>query len=82
MVHMASYEIREFRDLFKEDYIRAVISSNDMPSHLRLLSRVIDKKKEMVLEKYPESLLINYSNFYPDYLYHTGKAPSSSNNMK
>jgi hypothetical protein len=82
MVHMASREISEFRELFKEDYITAVISSNDMPSHLRVLSRIIDKKKEMVLDKYPESLLINYSNFYPDYLYHTGKQPLATKNMK
>jgi hypothetical protein len=82
MVHMAAWEIRAFRELFKEDYITAVISSNDIPSHLRVLSRTIDKKKEMVLEKYPESLLINYSNFYPDYLYHTGKQPLATKNMK
>jgi hypothetical protein len=82
MVHMASWEIREYRVLFKEDYLTAVIYSNDMPSHLRVLSRIINKKKELVLEMYPESLLINYSNFYPDYLYHTGKQPIPDRNMK
>ena len=75
MVHFANWEIKTFESrLFKEDYIAAIAAPN-MPSHIRLLSRVVENKKELVLENYPSSLLMNYSNFYPTDLYHTGTPP-------
>jgi len=76
MVHFASWEVRTFESrLFKQDYMLAVVTENQMPSHIRILSKVVGKKKEEVMKLYPESLLMNYSNFYPIDLYHSGRPP-------
>lgn len=75
MMHMAEWEIKRYDTLFKEDYISAIITNNNLPSNVRMLSRVIEGKKENVLEMYPRSILMNYSHFYPIHLYHTGNPP-------
>ena len=77
MIYLAKWEIQTFDTLFKEDYIKAVTSQDisRLPSSLRVLSRLVDGKKEKVLEMYPFSVLMNYSNFYPVHLYHTGNVP-------
>jgi hypothetical protein len=76
MIFMAQWEVKQ-PGLFKEDYINAIVSDNtsSLPSSIRMLSRVVNKKKEKVLELYPMAVLMNYSHFYPIDLYHTGKEP-------
>ena len=83
ILSMARWEIQEFKtDLYKEDYLSAIVGENvsELPSHLRILSRVIEKDKDKVLEMYPKSILMNYSHFYPTHLYHTGREPLNSRN--
>jgi hypothetical protein len=77
MIHLATFEIKTFPTLFKEDYLSAIIADNvsNLPSNVRLLSRVTEKKKEKILELYPSSILMCYSHFYPIHLYHTGTSP-------
>jgi hypothetical protein len=78
MIHLAIFEIKTFPTLFKEDYLSAIVSENvsNLPSNVRLLSRIIERKKEKILEMYPSSILMCYSHFYPIHLYHTGSPPS------
>jgi len=80
MIHLATYEIKNFPSLFKEDYLVAIVSDNvsNLPSNVRLLSRIIERKKEKILELYPSSILMCYSHFYPIHLYHTGNPPSET----
>jgi hypothetical protein len=80
MIHLATYEIKNFPSLFKEDYLVAIVSENvsNLPSNVRLLSRIIERKKEKILELYPSSILMCYSHFYPIHLYHTGNPPSET----
>jgi hypothetical protein len=83
MISMARWEIQEFKgDLYKENYISGIVGEDvsQLPSHLRILSRVIEKEKDKVLEIYPKSVLMNYSHFYPTHLYHTGREPLNSRN--
>jgi hypothetical protein len=77
MIYLAKWEIETFDTLFKEDCIKAIVSQDisRLPSSLRVLSRLVDGKKEKVLEMYPFSVLMNYSHFYPVHLYHTGNVP-------
>jgi hypothetical protein len=77
LIHMATFEIEKFPNLFKEDYLNAIVADNvsNLPSNVRLLSRVVEKKKEKILELYPSSILMCYSHFYPIHLYHTGNSP-------
>lgn len=77
MIYLAKWEIETFDTLFKEDYIKAIVSQDisRLPSSLRVLSRLVDGKREKVLEMYPFSVLMNYSHFYPVHLYHTGNVP-------
>ena len=77
MIYLAKWEIETFDTLFKEDCIKAITSQDisRLPSSLRVLSRLVDGKKEKVLEMYPFSVLMNYSHFYPVHLYHTGNVP-------
>ena len=77
LIHLATFEINTFPTLFKEDYLSAIVSTNvsNLPSNVRLLSRIVDNKKEKILELYPSSILMCYSHFYPIHLYHTGRAP-------
>lgn len=77
MIHLATLEIKTFPMLFKEDYLSAIIANNvsNLPSNVRLLSRIIEGKKEKILELYPSSILMCYSHFYPIHLYHTGNSP-------
>lgn len=78
MIHLATYEIKTFPSLFKEDYLSAIVAENvsNLPSNVRLLSRITDRKKERILELYPSSILMCYSHFYPIHLYHTGTSPT------
>jgi hypothetical protein len=77
MIHLATYEIKNFPMLFKEDYLSAIVSDNvsNLPSNVRLLSRITGRIKEKILELYPSSILMCYSHFYPIHLYHTGNPP-------
>lgn len=77
MIHLATFEIKTFPTLFKEDYLSAILAKNvsNLPSNVRLLSRIVEGKKEKILEMYPSSILMCYSHFYPTHLYHTGNAP-------
>ena len=78
MVLLAQWEIdAEWlgKTLYKDAYINAIISDENLASHLRLLSRYINQDKEAAFKKYPESLLMNYSYFYPFLLYPTGEEP-------
>lgn len=77
MIHLATFEIKTFPMLFKEDYLSAIVADNvsNLPSNVRLLSRIIERKKEKILEMYPNSILMCYSHFYPVHLYHTGNPP-------
>jgi hypothetical protein len=84
MISMARWEIQEFKtDLYKEDYLSGIVGEDisQLPSHLRILSRVIEKDKDKVLEMYPKSVLMNYSHFYPSHLYHTGTEPLNVRNI-
>lgn len=84
MISMARWEIQEFnKDLYKEDYLSGIVGEDvsQLPSHLRILSRVIEKDKDKVLEMYPKSVLMNYSHFYPTHLYHTGREPLNVRNI-
>jgi hypothetical protein len=83
LISMARWEIDTFKtDLYKEDYISRLVGEDvsELPSHLRILSRVIEKDKDKVLEMYPKSVLMNYSHFYPTHLYHTGREPLNVRN--
>ena len=77
MIHLATFEIKTFPTLFKEDYLAAIVADNvsNLPSNVRLLSRITERKKEKILELYPSSILMCYSHFYPIHLYHTGVPP-------
>lgn len=77
MIHLATFETKNFPTLFKEDYLAAIVADNvsNLPSNVRLLSRITEKKKEKILELYPSSILMCYSHFYPIHLYHTGVPP-------
>jgi hypothetical protein len=78
ILSMARWEIQEFKtELYKEDYLSGIVGEDvsQLPSHLRILSRVIEKDKDKVLDMYPKSVLMNYSHFYPTHLYHTGREP-------
>jgi len=78
MVLLAQWEIdAEWlgKTLYKDAYINAIISDENLASHLRLLSRYINQDKEAAFKKYPEALLMNYSYFYPFILYPTGEEP-------
>jgi hypothetical protein len=48
LIHLATFEINTFPTLFKEDYLSAIVSTNvsNLPSNVRLLSRIVDNKKE------------------------------------
>jgi len=84
MISMARWEIDTFKtDLYKEDYLLGIVGEDvsELPSHLRILSRVIEKDKDKVLEMYPKSVLMNYSHFYPTHLYHTGREPLNVRNI-
>jgi len=78
MIHLATFEIKNFPTLFKEDYLSAIVADNvsNLPSNVRLLSRITERKKEKILELYPSSILMCYSHFYPIHLYHTGTSPT------
>jgi hypothetical protein len=75
MVKMAEWELTWLGDaLFQEKYITAIVTpdqNKDLPSHLRILSMATKDVKSM----YPQSLTINYSMFYPLFLYPTGIPP-------
>ena len=76
MVVLAKYEIDEV--LIKDTHFDAIVDqekSKELPSHLRILSRIPSLTKEKAKEFYPQSLLMNYSMFYPFVLYPTGEAP-------
>lgn len=77
MIHLATFETKNFPTLFKEDYLVAIVADNvsNLPSNVRLLSRITERKKEKILELYPSSILMCYSHFYPIHLYHTGVPP-------
>jgi len=76
LVEFATWEVSTYGStLFKEDYVTATVQNTSMPSHIRIMSTILEKKKERVLETYPQSMLMNYSYFYPIDLYHTGKKP-------
>ena len=77
MIHLATFETKNFPTLFKEDYLAAIVADNvsNLPSNVRLLSRITERKKEKILELYPSSILMCYSHFYPIHLYHTGVPP-------
>ena len=77
MIHLATFEIKTFPTLFKQDYLSAIVADNvsNLPSNVRLLSRITERNKEKILELYPSSILMCYSHFYPIHLYHTGNAP-------
>ena len=77
MIHLATFEIKNFPTWFKEDYLAAIVADNvsNLPSNVRLLSRITERKKEKILELYPSSILMCYSHFYPIHLYHTGVPP-------
>jgi hypothetical protein len=79
MIFLAEWEIKTKPTLFKEDFLSTIVAENvsNLPSNLRMLSRMASRKKEKVLEMYPYSLLMNYSHFFPLNLYHTGKEPDS-----
>lgn len=84
IISMARWEIDTFKtDLYKEDYLSVIVGEDvsQLPSHLRILSRVIEKDKDKVLEMYPKSVLMNYSHFYPTHLYHTGTEPLNVRNI-
>lgn len=78
MIHLATFEIKTFPTLFKEDYLNAIVADNvsNLPSNVRLLSRITERKKEKILELYPSSILMCYSHFYPIHLYHSGTSPA------
>ena len=78
MIHLATFETKNFPTLFKEDYLAAIVADNvsNLPSNVRLLSRITERKKEKILELYPSSILMCYSHFYPIHLYHTGSSPT------
>lgn len=78
MIHLATFETKNFPTLFKEDYLVAIVADNvsNLPSNVRLLSRITERKKEKILELYPSSILMCYSHFYPIHLYHTGTSPT------
>jgi hypothetical protein len=78
MMFLADWEIKNNSGLFKQDFLKGIIEENvsSLPSNLRMLSRVIAKDKNKVLQMYPFSFLMNYSYFYPVHLYHTGKEPT------
>ena len=83
IISMARWEIESYgAELYKHDHVQAIVGENvqEMPSHLRILSRVVGTKKESILELYPKSVLMNYSHFYPLELYHTGREPLNYKN--
>ena len=76
MVFLAEWE-KEWlgATLYKKEYLEVLQNpdlAKELPSHLRLLGRIAGKKAS---EMYPQSLLMNYSMFYPITLYPTGRAP-------
>ena len=77
MIKMAEWELSWLGDaLFQEKYITAIVTpdqNKDLPSHLRILSMATKDVKSM----YPQSLTVNYSMFYPLFLYPTGIPPKA-----
>jgi chemotaxis protein histidine kinase CheA len=80
MVSLAQWEVdSDFlgSTLYEDKYLTAIMSDENLPAHLRLLSRVLDGHKENAMKKYPESVLMNYAYFYPLVLYPTGNEPGN-----
>ena len=57
--------------------IKAEGGPADLPSHLTLLAKYAEGDAEKIKKHYPQSLVMNYSYFYPFVLYWTGKAPDA-----
>ena len=80
MVSLAQWEVdSDFlgSTLYQDKYLTAIMSDENLPAHLRLLSRFLDGHKENAMKKYPESVLMNYAYFYPLVLYPTGNEPGT-----
>jgi len=80
MVALAQWEVdADFlgSTLYQDKYLTAIMSDENLPAHLRLLSRFLDGHKENAMKKYPESVLMNYAYFYPLVLYPTGNEPGT-----
>ena len=80
MVTLAQWEVDADwlgTKLYQEKYTNAILSDENFPAHLRLLSRYLNGAKESVMKKYPESFLMNYAHFYPLVLYPSGDEPTA-----
>lgn len=75
MIELGKWEVKEH--ILKPDYVSQVTSGDvtNLPSHIRMVSRIIKETKGTLAKLYPETVLMNYSYFYPVTLYHTGKDP-------
>ena len=81
MVTLAEWEVDADwlgTKLYQEKYTNAILSDENFPAHLRLLSRYLNGAKESVMKKYPESFLMNYAHFYPLVLYPSGDEPKAT----
>jgi hypothetical protein len=80
MIKMAEWEKGWLgTKLFKDEYMVAVVTAaqnKDLPSHLRLLANGVNNVKDQAMNAYPQSVLMNYSMFYPFVLYPTGLPPN------
>jgi hypothetical protein len=81
MIELGKWEVKE--QILKPDYVREVESGDvsNLPSHIRMVSRIIRETKGTLGNLYPETVLMNYSYFYPVTLYHTGKDPKEDINL-
>ena len=80
MVKLAVWENEWLeKRLLKDEYMTAIMDKAvniNLPSHLRVLSRYAGVQDvETARAMYPQSVLMNYSMFYPFNLYPTGKPP-------
>jgi len=81
MIELGKWEVKQ--EILKPDYVTHVESGDvtNLPSHIRMVSRIIKETKGSLANLYPETVLMNYSYFYPVTLYHTGKEPENDKEM-
>lgn len=85
MIELGKWEVEN--DILNKQTIEDIVSKDvsELPSHIRMLSRVVKETDGSVTDLYPHTVLMNYSHFYPVVLYHTGRAPGempSSNKVR
>ena len=80
MVMMAEWENTWSNPVLKDQYLNAIVQSEtSIPSHLRLLGRIVSEITA-ARKMYPQCLLMNYSMFYPFILHPSGKPPTLESN--